>query len=54
MWRTALELNDELTQVLQDAYEYFLVDEHQDTNDAQNRIIELIAGAQRPRQIFLW
>jgi DNA helicase-2/ATP-dependent DNA helicase PcrA len=30
--------------VLQDAYEYFLVDEHQDTNDAQNKIIELIAG----------
>jgi DNA helicase-2/ATP-dependent DNA helicase PcrA len=40
----ALELTAELTQVLQGAYEYFLVDEHQDTNDAQNKIIELIAG----------
>ncbi len=40
----ALEANDELLRVLHDAYEYFLVDEHQDTNDAQNRIIELIAG----------
>jgi DNA helicase-2/ATP-dependent DNA helicase PcrA len=45
----ALESNDELARVLQDAYEYFLVDEHQDTNDAQNKIIELIAGgAERP------
>ena len=40
----ALERDDELTQVLQHAYEYFLVDEHQDTNDAQNKIIELIAS----------
>ena len=40
----ALESNAELTQVLQDAYEYFLVDEHQDTNDAQNKIIELDRG----------
>lgn len=42
----ALELNAELTQVLQGAYEYFLVDEHQDTNDAQNKIIEFIAGGE--------
>ena len=42
----ALERDDELTQVLQHAYEYFLVDEHQDTNDAQNKIIELIAGGE--------
>ncbi len=41
----ALERDDELAQVLQQAYEYFLVDEHQDTNDAQNKIIEFIAGA---------
>ena len=41
----ALESNDELTQVLQQTYEYFLVDEHQDTNDAQNKIIELLADA---------
>jgi DNA helicase-2/ATP-dependent DNA helicase PcrA len=42
----ALEHDDELTQILQHAYEYFLVDEHQDTNDAQNKIIELIAGGE--------
>ena len=45
----ALESTEELAQVLQYAYEYFLVDEHQDTNDAQNKIIELIAaGHDRP------
>ena len=39
----ALEKSEDLRRVLQDAYEYFLVDEHQDTNDAQNKIIELLA-----------
>jgi DNA helicase-2/ATP-dependent DNA helicase PcrA len=39
----ALEKNEDLRRVLQDAYEYFLVDEHQDTNDAQNKIIEMLA-----------
>ena len=48
----ALEHDDELTQVLQHAYEYFLVDEHQDTNDAQNKIIELIRAGKRG-QTFL-
>lgn len=40
----ALAGDDTLLRVLQDAYEYILVDEHQDTNDAQNKIIELLAG----------
>jgi len=40
----ALENDSALARVLQDAYDYFLVDEHQDTNDAQNKIIELLAG----------
>jgi DNA helicase II / ATP-dependent DNA helicase PcrA len=44
----ALEANEEFRRILQDSYEYFLVDEHQDTNDAQNRIIELIAGGDDP------
>ena len=51
----ALENDGDLLRILQDAYDYFLVDEHQDTNDAQNRIIELLSG--RPRashRIFLW
>jgi DNA helicase-2/ATP-dependent DNA helicase PcrA len=39
----ALEKNDDLRRVLQDKYDHFLVDEHQDTNDAQNKIIEMLA-----------
>lgn len=38
----ALEKDGDLRRALQSAYDYFLVDEHQDTNDAQNRIIELL------------
>jgi len=49
----ALGNDDELTQVLQYAYEYFLVDEHQDTNDAQNKIIEFIAGASDRPNLFV-
>jgi len=49
----ALENDEELTQVLQHAYEYFLVDEHQDTNDAQNRIIEFVAGATDRPNLFV-
>ena len=40
----ALEENEELRRVLQGAYAYFLIDEHQDTNDAQNKMIELLVG----------
>jgi DNA helicase-2/ATP-dependent DNA helicase PcrA len=40
----ALETDESLRFILQEQYRYFLVDEHQDTNDAQNRIIELVAG----------
>ncbi len=40
----ALETNGDLLQSLQERFQYFLVDEHQDTNDAQNKIIELLVG----------
>lgn len=49
----ALETNDELLRVLQDSYEYFLVDEHQDTNNAQNRIVELVAGGVARPNLFV-
>ncbi|MCC6198872.1 ATP-dependent helicase [Candidatus Nomurabacteria bacterium] len=39
---TALETNPTLLQLLQEEHQYVLVDEHQDTNNAQNRIIELL------------
>ncbi len=38
----ALERDGDLRRALQSAYDYFLVDEHQDTNDAQNKIVELL------------
>lgn len=39
----AMEQNSDLLLRLQEQYHYLLVDEHQDTNQAQNRIIELLA-----------
>jgi DNA helicase-2/ATP-dependent DNA helicase PcrA len=49
----ALEKDDDLARVLHDAYDYFLVDEHQDTNDAQNLIIELIVGKDDDPNLFV-
>ena len=49
----ALERDEDLRRVLQDAYDYFLVDEHQDTNDAQNRIIELLSGGREHPNLFV-
>jgi DNA helicase-2/ATP-dependent DNA helicase PcrA len=49
----ALEKNEDLRRVLQGAYDYFLVDEHQDTNDAQNKIIELLADASEEPNLFV-
>ncbi len=40
------ENNQEYLALLREQYQYILVDEHQDTNGAQNRIIELIGGAE--------
>lgn len=40
----AFEWNSELLLTLQERYLYILVDEHQDTNSAQNRILELLAS----------
>lgn len=41
---TALEKEENLRLALQEKYLYILVDEHQDTNKAQNRILELLAS----------
>lgn len=40
------EQNEGYRFLLQEQYQYLLVDEHQDTNSAQNRIIELIGSAE--------
>jgi DNA helicase-2/ATP-dependent DNA helicase PcrA len=44
--RQALEENPVLKLDLQERYQYFLVDEHQDTNEGQNRLIELLTDAE--------
>lgn len=42
--RDALAHDELLRQMIQERYQYILVDEHQDTNAVQNNIIELIAS----------
>lgn len=39
-----LEKHPYLLQYLQEKYQYFLVDEHQDTNASQNQIVEMMAS----------
>jgi DNA helicase-2/ATP-dependent DNA helicase PcrA len=48
----ALDANEDMRRIVQDAYDYFLVDEHQDTNNAQNAIIQKIAGARENPNLF--
>src|SRR3989344_8771232 len=40
----ALESNPDFLLRLQEKYQYFLVDEHQDTNNAQNKVLELLSN----------
>lgn len=40
----ALEKNEDLLLRLQEQFQYILVDEHQDTNFAQNRLVELLCS----------
>ena len=48
-----LENNQLLLQRLQETYQYILVDEHQDTNAAQNKLIELIASFDDNPNLFV-
>ena len=41
-----LKKNDNLKLDLQEHYQYLLIDEHQDTNDGQNKLIELLTDAE--------
>src|SRR3989344_6125002 len=50
---SALEKNNDLLLTLQEKYQYFLIDEHQDTNNAQNRIIELLANFYDNPNLFM-
>jgi DNA helicase-2/ATP-dependent DNA helicase PcrA len=51
--KSALETNEDLLRTLQEEYLYVLVDEHQDTNKGQNRVIELIASAWDEPNLFV-
>jgi len=49
----ALESNPDLLVSLQEEYQYILADEHQDANDAQNRILELLSGFHKSPNLFI-
>jgi len=51
--KKALERNNNLLLILQEQYQYLLVDEHQDTNNAQNKILELLANYHKNPNIFI-
>lgn len=40
----ALRNNEDFKQIVQESYQYILVDEHQDTNQAQNSVIDILAS----------
>lgn len=48
-----LESNSELLLTLQEQYQYILVDEHQDTNNAQNRLLQLLTNFHDNPNIFV-
>ena len=49
----ALEENLDLRLRLQEKYQYILVDEHQDTNSAQNKIVELLCDFYENPNLFV-
>lgn len=49
----ALQKDENLLLRLQERYQYILVDEHQDTNAAQNKIIELLASFYNIPNLFV-
>jgi len=48
-----LRQNKNLLLQLQEKYQYFLVDEHQDTNNAQNKVLELLCNYHKNPNIFV-
>ncbi len=49
----ALQTNSDFLAELQEKYQYILVDEHQDTNGAQNKTLELLAGYDDQPNLFI-
>ncbi|NQV88093.1 MAG: ATP-dependent helicase [Parcubacteria group bacterium] len=48
-----LEKNKNLLQILQEESQYVLVDEHQDTNNAQNKILEMLLNFHSNPNVFI-
>lgn len=48
-----LQANPQLLQILQEEHQYILVDEHQDTNNAQNKVVELLANFHSNPNLFV-
>ncbi len=48
-----LEAGSELLQLIQEEHQYILVDEHQDTNNAQNRILERLGSFHSQPNLFV-
>lgn len=48
-----LEKNSDLLSALQEEYQYILVDEHQDTNSAQNKVVELLCNFYEAPNLFV-
>jgi DNA helicase II / ATP-dependent DNA helicase PcrA len=49
----ALRTNEDLLRTLQEEHQYILVDEHQDTNNAQNAILELMSNFHPSPNLFI-
>lgn len=49
----SLRTNEDLLLRLQEEFQYILVDEHQDTNNAQNKILELLASFHNSPNLFV-
>ncbi len=49
----ALERDENFRLILQEQYQYILADEHQDTNNAQNRILELLSSFHASPNLFI-
>jgi DNA helicase-2/ATP-dependent DNA helicase PcrA len=49
----AMQANKDLLLQLQEKYQYILADEHQDANNSQNKILELISGFHENPNIFI-
>lgn len=49
----ALRSNEDLLRTLQEEFQYILVDEHQDTNNAQNNVLELLGNFHANPNLFV-